>query len=66
VTNGKIKATLLDAEGGLEALLALGWVYDDEDSESLIVPKGRQLSMAEVWLPRVATGSSGYNWTIHL
>eukprot|EP00884_Botryococcus_braunii_P017636 jgi/Botrbrau1/4556/Bobra.60_2s0043.1 len=48
LSNPKIKSGLVDVPGGLEALLALGWIYDEEDKESLVVPKGRQLTMTEV------------------
>jgi PUB domain len=48
LSNPKIKSSLVDTPGGLDALLALGWVYDEEDRDCLVVPKGRQFTMTEV------------------
>ena len=48
LTNPKIKALVADEEGGLQAMLSLGWEQDPEDADALVVTKGRHFSMAEV------------------
>ncbi|PSC73538.1 plant UBX domain-containing 2 [Micractinium conductrix] len=48
LSNNKIKATLVDAEGGMDALLALGWEQGEEGGERIVtLPKG-QGTMAQV------------------
>lgn len=48
LTNPKVKALIAEEKGAVQSLLALGWERDAEDSESLVIPKGRYFSMAEV------------------
>lgn len=48
-TNPKINTTIVEQEGGLPALLALGFVASEEDANVLEVPKG-ELTMKEVRL----------------
>lgn len=48
LSNPKIKTSIQEVKGGLETLKAMGWVQDPEDEDMLFVPKGLQLSMAEV------------------
>lgn len=49
LSNGKVKAALVDMPGALDALLAMGWARDGEGEEAaLVVPKGRFFTMADV------------------
>ena len=48
LSNPKIKALVADEEGGLQAMLSLGWEQDPEDVDALVVTKGHHFSMAEV------------------
>lgn len=50
LTNAKVKAAVVDAHGGVEALRALGWVEDAEApaGEALVVPPGLYFTMKEV------------------
>jgi hypothetical protein len=49
LTNPKIKETICDAHGGVDALRALGWIDDPEaPGEYLVVPPGLYFSMKEV------------------
>ncbi|KAL4424012.1 hypothetical protein ABPG75_001313 [Micractinium tetrahymenae] len=46
--NKKIQSTIVEAEGGLAALLALGWQQGEEEGEAVVtLPKGAA-SMAQV------------------
>ncbi|GBF89107.1 hypothetical protein Rsub_01824 [Raphidocelis subcapitata] len=49
LTNPKIRETVVEATGGVDALRALGWVEDPEAPEDfLMVPPGLYFSMKEV------------------
>ncbi len=49
LTNAKIRETVVETAGGVEALRALGWVEDPEaPEESLVMPAGLYYSMKEV------------------
>ncbi|GAX74154.1 hypothetical protein CEUSTIGMA_g1603.t1 [Chlamydomonas eustigma] len=48
LSNAKINALLVQVPGCVEALLEMGWETDTTDSDSLIIPTGRFMSMAEV------------------
>ena len=48
LSNPKIKAALVDTPGAIDALLALGWLREQEPEDALVVPKGRHFTMAEV------------------
>ena len=50
LTNKTIEKLIVNEKGGLEAMKALGWVSDPDDSDFLIVPKGTQISMSQVIL----------------
>ena len=50
LSNSKVKSVIVDSTGGLSALFAMGWTYDEADSEFLILPKGKQMTMKEVSL----------------
>lgn len=47
LTNEKIAAVLVTVEHAKEAMLAMGWV---EEGEFLVLPAGRNLTMAQVHL----------------
>ena len=49
--NAKIKAALVDVPGAVDALLAIGWLREQEPEEALVVPKGCHFSMAEASAP---------------
>ena len=51
LSNPKIKAALVDTPGAIDALLAIGWMREQEPEEALVIPKGRHFTMAEVHLP---------------
>ncbi|KIZ03396.1 hypothetical protein MNEG_4567 [Monoraphidium neglectum] len=48
LTNAKIRESIVEAHGALDALRALGWVDDPESSEYLVVQPGLYFSMKEV------------------
>ncbi|CAL5225639.1 g8495 [Coccomyxa viridis] len=48
LSNPKIKAALVDTPGAIDALLAIGWLREQEPEEAMVVPKGRHFTMAEV------------------
>ncbi|GAB4815029.1 hypothetical protein N2152v2_002075 [Parachlorella kessleri] len=50
LTNGKIKAALVDVAGALDAMKLLGWeeATDETGEPVLMLPKGRNITMAEV------------------
>ncbi|KAL3153960.1 hypothetical protein ABBQ32_013520 [Trebouxia sp. C0010 RCD-2024] len=48
LSNIKVKTTIVDTTGGVPALLAMGWAYDEADRDYLVLPKGVQMSMKEV------------------
>lgn len=48
LTNPKINQTVTQAAGGVESMLAMGWTYEAEDKENLVLAKGAKISMAEV------------------
>jgi hypothetical protein len=47
LSNPKINTLIREEQGGVETLKALGWV-EEEATESLVVPTGKQFTMAEV------------------
>ena len=51
LSNPKIKAALVDVPGAVDALLAIGWIREQEPEEALVVPKGRHFTMADVSVP---------------
>ena len=51
LSNPKIKAALVGTPGAIDALLAIGWMQEQDPEEALIVPKGRHFTMAEVSKP---------------
>lgn len=50
LSNAKLKEAVVDTPGALSSLMAMGWQQDDAETESLIFPAGRQLTMAQVRL----------------
>lgn len=48
LSNAKLKEAVVDTPGALSSLMAMGWQQDDAETESLIFPAGRQLTMAQV------------------
>lgn len=48
LTNSKVKSTIVEVNGGVPSLMAMGWVIDPADSEFLLLPKGAQMTMKEV------------------
>lgn len=48
LTNSKVKSTIVEVNGGVPSLLAMGWVVDPADDEFLVLPKGAQMTMKEV------------------
>ncbi len=49
LSNGKIKAAIVDVAGALEAMKMLGWEEAEEAGEAvLVLPKGKNISMAQV------------------
>lgn len=48
LSNPKIKAAIVEEAGALDILKAMGWKADSDDEDLLVLPKGAQLSMAEV------------------
>ena len=50
LSNSKVKTTIVDTLGGVQSLLAMGWIHDEFDKDFLVLPKGTQMSMKEVRL----------------
>lgn len=48
LTNKKIADTIGATAGAIDALLALGWEYDDQSPQELVVRPGIYFSMKEV------------------
>lgn len=48
LTNKKVAETIGTTAGAIDALLALGWVYDEQNSQELVVCQGTYFSMKEV------------------
>lgn len=48
LSNSKVKTTIVDTAGGVQSLLAMGWIFDEADKDFLVLPKGTQMSMKEV------------------
>lgn len=48
LTNKKIADTIGSTAGAIDALLALGWQYDEESSQELVVRQGTYFTMKEV------------------
>ena len=48
LSNSKVKSTIVDTIGGVQSLLAMGWIYDEADKDFLMLPKGVLMSMKEV------------------
>lgn len=53
LSNSKIKTALVDVPGAVDALLAIGWIREQEPEEALVVPKGRHFTMADVSVPLI-------------
>ena len=50
LSNKKINAAIVGTEGGLDAMLQLGWVQSttEEDGDVLLLPEGKYLNMETV------------------
>ena len=57
LTNSKVKSTIVEVNGGVPSLLAMGWVVDPADNEFLMLPEGSQMTMKEVCMLSVSACS---------
>ena len=48
LTNNKLKSAIVDTPGAVQAMLAIGWVYEEASTDVLVVPECRQIKMTEV------------------
>ena len=47
-SNAKINAVIVNSPGCMETLHGMGWEFDAQDAESLIITPGKFMTMAEV------------------
>lgn len=53
-SNAKINAVIVNSPGCMETLHGMGWEFDAQDSESLIITPGKFMTMAEVKFDGIA------------